>query len=136
MVQRRLYATQLGAETLRKPATGKGRYTTRMLQAGDAMLVDGPRARLLTKMGWADEKKPRKAKAAEAPAPAPPPPPPPQLKQLDHDGDGKAGGSTKQAGDEVAALRAEYQTRLGRKPFNGWDVDTLRAKIAEAPSNG
>lgn len=53
--------------------------------------------------------------------------------QLDHDGDGKAGGSTKPPQtDDLAALRAEYQDVLGKRPFNGWDAGTLRKKIAEA----
>lgn len=34
--------------------------------------------------------------------------------------------------DELAELRAEYQEIVGKRPFNGWDADTLRAKIAEA----
>ena len=34
--------------------------------------------------------------------------------------------------DDLAALRAEYQDVIGKKPFNGWDAATLRAKIAEA----
>lgn len=34
--------------------------------------------------------------------------------------------------DEIAALRAEYERVVGKRPFMGWDVDTLRAKIAEA----
>ncbi len=54
---------------------------------------------------------------------------------LDHDDDGKAGGSKARSGDEVSALRAEYKAKVGRNPFNGWDADTLRAKIAEASTN-
>lgn len=50
---------------------------------------------------------------------------------FDHDGDGKAGGSAKPAGD-VAALRAEYQTLVGKRPFPGWGADVLREKIAAA----
>lgn len=34
--------------------------------------------------------------------------------------------------DELADLRAEYHEVVGKKPFNGWDADTLRAKIVEA----
>lgn len=33
-------------------------------------------------------------------------------------------------GDLQAALREEYQRVIGRKPFHGWDADTLREKIA------
>lgn len=36
------------------------------------------------------------------------------------------------AGDDLAALRALYQEKLGKRPFNGWDAATLRAKIAAA----
>ena len=34
--------------------------------------------------------------------------------------------------EDIAALREEYELALGKKPFMGWDVATLRAKIAEA----
>lgn len=33
---------------------------------------------------------------------------------------------------EKSILRAQYEARVGKKPFMGWDADTLRAKIAEA----
>lgn len=51
--------------------------------------------------------------------------------KFDHDGDGKSGGSKKQEGGDLAALRAEYQDLAGKRPFNGWDEATLREKIAE-----
>lgn len=41
-------------------------------------------------------------------------------------------GSGEPDGDDVAALRAEYESKLGKKPFMGWDAETLKAKIAEA----
>lgn len=34
--------------------------------------------------------------------------------------------------DDLTALRAEYLDAVGKKPFHGWDADTLRDKIAEA----
>jgi hypothetical protein len=34
--------------------------------------------------------------------------------------------------DELKALREEYQAAVGKRPFHGWDADTLKAKIAEA----
>lgn len=56
-----------------------------------------------------------------------------ELPQLDHDGDGKPGGSTSGGdGDDMKALRQEYQEVVGKKAFAGWDADTLRAKMAEA----
>ena len=35
-------------------------------------------------------------------------------------------------GDDLTALRAEYQEVVGKKAFHGWDADTLREKIAAA----
>lgn len=34
--------------------------------------------------------------------------------------------------DDLSALRAEYQEVVGKRPFHGWDAETLRAKISEA----
>lgn len=34
--------------------------------------------------------------------------------------------------DELAVLRAEYSEAAGKRPFHGWDADTLREKIAAA----
>lgn len=51
---------------------------------------------------------------------------------LDHDDDGKKGGSPKvEQSDDLAAARAEYTEKMGKRPFHGWDVETLRKKIAE-----
>jgi hypothetical protein len=33
---------------------------------------------------------------------------------------------------DIAALRAEYLKVIGKRPFNGWDAETLAIKIAEA----
>lgn len=32
--------------------------------------------------------------------------------------------------DDLAELRAEYQEKIGKKPYHGWDADTLREKMA------
>ena len=53
------------------------------------------------------------------------------VSQLDHDQNGSPDGSTAQAGDELPALRDEYEKLAGKRVFNGWDADTVRAKIAE-----
>lgn len=39
--------------------------------------------------------------------------------------------------DDLSALREEYAEKLGKKPFHGWDAETLTAKMAEhdAPHN-
>ncbi|MBN7758977.1 hypothetical protein JYP46_19290 [Nitratireductor aquimarinus] len=34
--------------------------------------------------------------------------------------------------DDMKALRARYVKVVGKKPYHGWDADTLRTKIAEA----
>lgn len=33
--------------------------------------------------------------------------------------------------DELPALRAEYQALIGKRPFPGWDAETLRQKMNE-----
>lgn len=52
---------------------------------------------------------------------------------LDHDGAGKKGGAPKpdDAG-ELAALRGEYEAKLGKKPFMGWGSEELQNRIAAA----
>lgn len=41
-------------------------------------------------------------------------------------------GSGPENKDDLNALRAEYQHAFNKKPFMGWDADTLKSKIAEA----
>ena len=49
---------------------------------------------------------------------------------LDHDNDGKPGGSTApEQTDDMAKLRAEYQDLIGKRPFPGWDADELQKRI-------
>jgi len=36
------------------------------------------------------------------------------------------------AAEAMKALRAEYTRLVGKKPYNGWGADELRAKIAAA----
>lgn len=38
--------------------------------------------------------------------------------------------------DDMAALRAEYQAVVGKRPFLGWGAETLREKIAAAKAEG
>ncbi len=33
--------------------------------------------------------------------------------------------------DPIVEARARYTSAVGKKPFHGWDVETLNAKIAE-----
>jgi hypothetical protein len=100
----------------RMALTGKGAdlYRTRMMRAGEPVTLSGPKARLFEALGYVEEA-PHRARRP----------------QLDHDGNGKEGGAPKPAGD-LGALRAEYQAKYGKRPFNGWSADTLREKIADA----
>ena len=36
------------------------------------------------------------------------------------------------ATDALPALRRQYQEVVGKRPFNGWDAEILKAKIEEA----
>ena len=86
--------------------TRTGRYGTRMLTAGEPVLVSGPMAREMLALGRATEVAPEGNRAQQGPA--------------------------KPAGEDLAALRDEYREKLGKNPFNGWDAATLREKIAAA----
>lgn len=93
--------------------TKSGRYGTRMLTAGEPTIVSGPIAREMIALGRATAEKPKKISKV---------------------GDGAREHFTPLAApvDERVALRAEYEAKLGKKPFGGWDADTLREKIDAA----
>lgn len=77
-------------------------YATRRLKADDAFEASRSDARVLTALGRGRLVEGEVKKPASAPA------------------------------DERDALRAAYQNKVGKRPFMGWDADTLRAKIAAA----
>jgi len=83
-------------------ATKSLRYGTRRLMADDGFQARPRDARLLVAIGKARYATEDAKAADEAPV------------------------------DDLAALRAEYQTKVGKKPYMGWDVATLRTKITEA----
>ena len=112
MAHRKMILTETGAKV----------YRTRMLSAGDPVMLGASDARLFERYGWAN--------APNAPKQAPETRQT-RLTQLDHDGDGKPGGSIS-GGDDLAALRAEYTEKFGKRPFMGWDADALRERIAAA----
>jgi len=89
-------------------ATRTGRYGTRMLTAGEPVLVSGPMAREMIALGRATEK--------------------PLVREVEP----KDGYRRYERVDDLPALRAEYREKLGKNPFNGWDAPTLREKIAAA----
>jgi hypothetical protein len=50
---------------------------------------------------------------------------------LDHDGDGKKGGTKAEPKNpELAALRKQYKEKFGKGTSPKWDADTIRAKLA------
>jgi hypothetical protein len=49
---------------------------------------------------------------------------------LDHDGDGKKGGSKPaEDSDELTKLRADYQEVFGKRAYHGWSAEELQEKI-------
>lgn len=105
-------------QVIGKPLT----YATRRLMPGDPFSASERDARLLIRMKRACEVR----DAVKLPAP-----PAELLAKFDHDSDGRPGGSKKQPND-LTALRKQYFETLGKRPFNGWDAETLAKKIAEA----
>jgi hypothetical protein len=92
-------------------ATKSMSYNTRRLMPGDEFDAKDRDARILVGI----------AKARRVREPGEVPSPPESLTQ-------KASGGS----DDLSALRAEYQEKMGKRPFNGWDAETLNAKMAEA----
>lgn len=88
-------------------------YATRRLQPGDIFDARGRDARLLLAV--------RKAEAVREPVELAPPPAAVAAKIADA-----------VSPDARAALRAEYEQALGKRPFHGWSDDELREKIAAA----
>lgn len=55
-----------------------------------------------------------------------------QADPLDHDGDGKKGGSkAAEESEELSKLRADYQEVVGKRAYHGWSAEELQAKIDE-----
>jgi hypothetical protein len=111
-------------------------YMTRALRARDPRF-----ARILGRLGYAAPEMTLEAAPSAVPLQASEPPAAgadrsasaSSADPLDHDGDGTKGGSKPaEQSEELSALRAEYQAVLNKRPFHGWDAETLKAKIAEA----
>lgn len=98
-------------------ATRKGYYGQLREAGGEPFEVtDGLKA------SWFEEVEPEVAAAAEA-AKAP----------LDHDGDGKMGGSVApEKTPLLKQLRKQFRDLFGKKPFSSWGEAELQAKLAEA----
>lgn len=53
--------------------------------------------------------------------------------KMDHDGDGFPGGSkAPPKTDDIKAARSEYEKKMGKRPFPGWDVAELKRRMAAA----
>lgn len=107
-------------------------YNTRRLKAGDEFTVPGPHVRLLSAIGRAEVKPTAIVEAigyetspisdtgfmtktspiSDTGFTIPPPPVVPPV-------------------DTMSALRAEYQDKLGKRAFPGWNEAELRRRIAE-----
>lgn len=94
-------------------------YNSRRLLPGDLFEASDRDARLLLAV--------RKAERVREAAIVPPPPPEVAAKIV------AAVGSSD---DTLQKLRAEYEAALGKRPYMGWNAETLREKIAEAKAAG
>lgn len=99
-------------------------YNTRRLLAGDEFMARPTDARLLIAI--------RKASDPNVRVTGSVPPPPKELLKKVAATTPPASGDSGVPATELQELRTAYQTALGKKPFNGWDADTLRQKIEAA----
>lgn len=107
-------------EVIGKPLS----YATRRLQIGDVFTASARDARILTRLGRVRYRRPE----AELPAP-----PAELLAKFDPAGSGEgAESAAAEPADQLKALRGEYFEKLGKRPFTGWDAETLTKKMAEA----
>lgn len=51
------------------------------------------------------------------------------LPQLDHDNNGKPGGSLKGDGIDLPALRVAYKEKFGKRAFPGWDAAEITKRM-------
>jgi hypothetical protein len=93
-------------KTVRLQAIRPLTYATRRLVAGDPFDASERDARLLLAT--------RKVRRLREPATVPAPP--------------------RQVAEKIdlAVLRAEYERRMGKRPYHGWDADELRRRIDDA----
>lgn len=97
------------------------RYATRQLRAGEHFSTKTERdARILIATG--------RAKLDEARAKTHLPPPPVEIVEKVR----STVASRPMPTETMEELRARYHEVFGKRPFMGWDAETLKAKIAEA----
>lgn len=120
-------------------ALDRMRYKTRRLLPGDDFECKPAEAKI-----WVLLKKAKEA-PKRPPVPLAPPPaaltrrvprhvetPTPPSGPSPEPAPGAEEAHVEAASDELAATREEYQTKLGKRPFHGWDVEELRRRISEA----
>ena len=118
------------------------RYDTRRLLPGDEFEATTPHGRLLIAARKAADPLKRDIGKVASPSPAvlkkasevvdsTPPATPPSNSE-----GSVTPASLHPAGETLDTLRAEYTALVGKKPFNGWDVETLRTKIDAFRANG
>lgn len=92
------------------------KYRTRRLKAGDHFRVKSAReARFIAHLKQADRVDNENVKVA-----------------LDDARDTVGLPPLSKESDDIRVWREKYQAKFDRRPFNGWDIPTLKAKIAEA----
>lgn len=101
-------------KTVRLRARRSLTYATRRLMPGDVFEASARDARILLAV--------KKVKKVRDEAQVPPPPPAVAEKIA----------SVASVNDDLLKARAEYEQVIGRKPYYGWDVKTLREKAALA----
>lgn len=114
-------------------ALDRMRYGTRRLLAGDTFEAPAAEARVWTALKKAKEAPLRPPAALSKPpaalvkkVPKKNEEPQPVAEQPD-----EVAAVIAEA-DTLAATREEYQVKLGKRPFHGWDVEELRRRISEA----
>lgn len=133
-------------------ALDRMRYGTRRLLAGDEFEAKPSEAKIWVLLKKAKEAPlrppvplapPPAALTRRVPRPAAetPPPPPPPAAVVEADLAAPAEPQPEPPTDEapetaadadLAATREEYQIKVGKRPFHGWDVEELRRRISEA----
>lgn len=131
-------------------AIDRMRYGTRRLLPGDEFECKPAEARIWVAIKKAKEAPlrppvplapPPAALTRRVPRPAAetlPPPPPPVVEADPAHAESQPETPTADEAPEtiadadLAATREEYQTKLGKRPFHGWDAAELRRRIAEA----
>lgn len=94
------------------------RYRTRRLMAGDDFDATARDAKVFIGLKWA-KPYPREVGKLD---------PPPVAKVEARKPSPAAAVHTD---SDLSALRAEYKAKMGKRPFPGWNAETLRAKMNE-----